>query len=140
MAATTAAIRTALKAALDDATFGITGWQTSAYMLAMPQPPTIDIRPAGIRFDTAMARGNDEMTFLVRAMVAFNADQGAQIALDALIDATSAGGLKTVLEHDKTLGGIVSDLRVVDVSDYKALIVEGAPPLLAVEFTVEIYP
>jgi hypothetical protein len=140
MASTTAAIRTALKAALDDATYGVTGWQTSAYMLAQPQPPSIDIRPAGTRFDTAMGRGNDDMTFMVRAMVAFNSDQGAQIKLDTLIDATSAGGLKTVLEHDKTLGGVISNLRVMDVSDYKALIVEGAPPMLAVEFTVEVLP
>jgi len=141
MASTTAHIRVALKAALDASSqIAAAGWQTSAYMLALPYPPTIDIRPGGIQYDTAMARGNDDMTFLVRAIVAFNDDVGAQTKLDTLLDATATDGLKTVLEHDKTLGGVVSDLRVTDVSDYKALIVEGQPPMLAVEFNVEIYP
>ncbi len=138
MASTTAQIRTALQAAIVAGAGG--GWQVSGYMLALPTPPSIDIRPAGIQFDTAMNRGNDDFTYTIRAMVAFNNDQGAQLKLDTLLDATASTGMKTIVETDCTLGGVVSDLRVMSVSDYKALIVEGQPPLLAVEFIVEILP
>jgi hypothetical protein len=156
MAATITQIRDAIAAALTDATNGVNanlsstgfGWNVTAKMVALPQPPAIDIRPGGIAFDTAMARGNDDLTFIIRAVVAFNQDQAAQDQLDTLIDPTRAGGLKAVLEHEKfsgaghtvTLGGTISDLRVTDVSDYKALLVEGQPPMLAVEFTVEVLP
>lgn len=137
MASTTAQIRVALAAAV---TTGLgSTWQVSAYMLAAPVPPAVDIRPAGIDYDVAMSRGGDDLTYMVRAMAAFNADGiGAQLALDTLLDTTAAGGMKAILETDKTLGGVVSDLRVTTASDYKALIVEGQPPLLAVEFTVEV--
>ena len=137
MASTTAQIRAALAAAIKA---GITGWQVSPYMLALPIAPAIDIRPSGTIFDRAMARGSDDLSYMIRAMVAFNNDQGAQIRLDTLIDATASTGMKTVLETDKTLGAVVGDVRVVSVSDYKALIVEGQPPLLAVEFLTMVYP
>lgn len=142
MASTTAQIREAMRAALADPTNGLADeWlQISAYMLALPQPPAIDIRPGGTEFDTAMARGNDDMTFLVRAMVAFNTDQGSQIQLDKAIDATGTSSLKTALEHDKTLGGVVSDVHVKDVSPYKALLIENVPPMIAAEFEVTVYP
>ena len=140
MAASTLQIRSALKAALDNAVTGVSGWQTSAYMLSLPQPPTIDIYPASTVFDTAMARGNDELLFVVRGLVAFNQDIGAQISLDRLMDATSATGIKTVVEADRSLGGVVQDCRVTACSGYKSYIVDGQPPLLGAEFTVSVYP
>jgi len=114
------------------------GWQVSAYMLALPQPPAIDVRPSGTDYDVAMARGEDQLTFTIRAMVAFNVDKGAQIALDTLLDATAATGMKTAIEADTSLGGLVSDLRLVSASDYRSLIVDGSPPMLAVEFILEV--
>lgn len=135
MAATTAQVREALRDTLAD---GIDGWQVSAYMLALPQPPTIDIRPGAKRFDLAMARGLDEALFIVRGMVAFNADIGAQVKLDTLLDSTTAGSVKVVLEADKTLGGLVQDLRVTEHTPYQALLLEGQPAILGVEFTVQV--
>lgn len=136
MAATTAEVRAAFAAAI---TAGVVGkWQVSPYMLALPQLPSIDVRPAGITFDAAMGRGGDDLSYTVRAMVAFNNDQGSQIRLDALLDTTEPTGMKAILEADKTLGGLVADLRVMTASDYKALIIEGQPPALAIEFAVEV--
>lgn len=114
------------------------GWQVSAYMLFMPQPPAIDIRPSGTDYDVAMARGEDQLTFTIRAMVAANVDQGAQIMLDTLLDTTDPAGMKTAIEADLSLGGLVSDLRLVSASDYRALITDGSPPMLAVEFMLEV--
>ncbi len=138
--ATTAEIRVAIKAALDNVTTGVTGWQTSAYMLSLPQPPTIDVYPDVYEFDSAMHRGLDTLHFIVRAMVAFNQDQGAQIRLDTLLDTRATGGLKTVLEADRTLGGVVQDIHVEGTSGYRGIQVDGVPALIAVEFNVLVYP
>lgn len=140
MAATTAAIREALRAALAGNATIAAGWQISGYMLALPQPPAIDIRPGSATFDSAMSRGNDELEFIIRAMVAFNSDQGAQVKLDTLLDTTTSSAIKTVIESDRTLGGVVSYVQVRERAPYQGLTVEGQPPILGVEFTVLVLP
>jgi hypothetical protein len=117
---------------------GIPGWQVSAYLLALPTPPCLDVRRSHTVYDAAMARGGDDLELTIRALVAFNNDQGAQVKLDTVCDSTSATGVKTVLEADKTLGGLIADLRVTEASDYKQLVIEAQPPMIAVEFTVEV--
>lgn len=134
---TTAQVRQALADAISA---GVTGWQVSPYMLALPMPPAIDVRPAGTTFHTAMGDGKHDPAYVVRAMCAWNADRASQVNLDTLLDLGSATSMLAILEADRTLGGTVQDLTVTDVSDYKALIVEGQPSLIAVDFRVEIIP
>jgi hypothetical protein len=110
MAATLAQVRSGLATNLAT----IPNIQVSAYMLVSPVPPVIHILPAGIEYDKAMHRGLAVYTFTVEAFVAMGIDQGAQIRLDALIDAA-----KTAVEVDKTLGGVVDDTWVERVSGYR---------------------
>lgn len=137
MASTTADIRAALAAAIVTGLGG--GWQVSAYMLSLPTLPAVDIRPAGVTYDTAMLRGADDFEYAIRAMVAFNEPKGAQTLLDTLLDSTAPTGMKTIVEVDTTLGGLVSDLRVVSASEYKGIDVTGQPPILSVEFAVLVF-
>lgn len=136
MSATLTQIRTALANQISAA---ITGWQVSPSMLALPQPPAMDVRPGPRAFDRAMAGGLDEQTLLLRAMVAYNADIGAQAALDAVLG-RGAGTVHDAIQADPTLGGETQDCWVQSQSDYQALIPEAGAPLLAVEFTVIVYP
>lgn len=135
--ATTTQIRTALKAALDRV---YTDWQTTAYWLANPSPPSIDIMPAGITYDLAMRRGMDDLEYIVRAVVPLTLDLGAQTKLDTLLDATGATSMKTTLEADRTLGGVVSDVHVIAASEYKVYAVVAGSDALGVEFTVQVIP
>lgn len=135
--AATSAIREALRAALAAV---YTDWQTTAYFLANPSPPSIDVMPGGIAYDTAMARGNDDLTYIVRAIVPLTLDLGSQAKLDTLLDRSGATSMKATLEADKTLGGVVSDLRVTEASEYKVYAVVGGTDALGVEFTVEVIP
>jgi hypothetical protein len=138
MASTIAEIREALRAAIANGTAG--KWQVSAYMLALPKPPAIDIARGSVTYDTAMDRGADDLEFTVRAFVAFSVDGlGTQVLLDTLIDSTSSTGMKTILEVDKTLGGVVDDLRVESASEPKGVLVDNQPPMLCTEFTVLVY-
>ena len=92
-----------------------------------------------VQYDLAMALGNQDVRFIVRATVQQGEDSN-QGALDSLIDWTgSSASLKAVLEADKTLGGVVSAVRVVDVSEMKLFPTEGGF-LPGVEFNVEVTP
>jgi hypothetical protein len=132
---TTAQIRQALATAIK-AGIG-TSWQVSPYMLALPTPPAVDVRPGLVSFDAAMAQGGDNLTFMVRGMVAWAADQATQARLDALRD-RGPTSIKALVETDPSLGGLVADLYVSEVGPYLQMIVEGQPPLLATEWTVEV--
>lgn len=135
MSATLTQARAAVASQLSAA---ITGWQIVAYMLALPTPPAIDVRPGPEQFDQAMAGGLDEQTLLIRAMISYAADLGAQSKLDSVLG-RGAGTIKSAIEADPTLGGVVEDCWIQSQSDYKALIPEQGTPLLAVEFTAVTY-
>ena len=115
----------------------LSGFQVSAYTLANPTPPTIWVIPGEVLYDKAMHRGLDEITMLVQAFVASTADIGSQTRLDELLDPTGANSLKTAVESDKTLGGIVGSVQVTDATGYR--VAQGANgPILLCEWSVQV--
>lgn len=132
---TTAQIRTALAAALS-AEFS-SDWNISPYLLASPNPPQIEIVSGPVDYDLAMGRGLDLIRYIVRALVQHGSDLSGQVNLDSLLDGSSASGMKAVLEADKTLGGVVEDLRVTEASELK---VYPQGDFIGIEWIVELYP
>ena len=80
--------------------------------------------------------------YTVQALVGFTTDEGAQKRLDKMLERSGATSVKAAIEADRTLGGKVSDLRVIKASGYRTyeLHVQGVrtPPVLGCEWTVEI--
>lgn len=115
------------------------GCQVSAYMLANPTPPTVHVYPGDIEYDLAMGRGLDKWTLTVQAFVGTVSDQGSQVKLDAFLAPSGALSVKSAVESDQTLGGLVSDLQVVSCSGYRVYAREsGHPPVLGAEWSVEV--
>jgi hypothetical protein len=113
------------------------GIQVSAYALANPTPPTIQVLPGEVVYDRAMHRGLDDLTFLVQALVQYGSDIGSQKRLDELLDPTGPKSLKTAVESDSTLGGIVSDVSVTNATGYR--VAQGANgPILLCEWSVQV--
>lgn len=133
-AATPAEIRAGIAANLAT----ITGVQILAYMLASPTPPFIQIYPGPMAYDAAMARGLDRPVYMIQAAVSTTTDQGAQIMLDQLLEASGAMSVKAAVESDRTLGGKVGGLRVTEMSGYKWLVLEGHGMMLGADWTVEV--
>jgi hypothetical protein len=135
------AIRTAMAAALSR----IGGVQVSAYMLTNPTPPAIQMLPAAITYDEAGSGGLDELTMTVQAFAPLGSDIGSQESLDELLNATGTRSIKANLEFDPTLGGLVQDVHVTDVSTYRVYVFDGRagatprPPALGVDVTVVVY-
>lgn len=143
MSATTAQIRAAFAMTLSAF---YPDWQVFPYFKSNPTPPSIDVMPGPILYDTAMGRGNDDVTYIVRAVVALGLDIAAQENLDQLLDLdpTSTTSMKNALETGRpnrsTLGNVVTDLRVVAASEYKMYSASGGTDIVGVEFTVDVIP
>jgi hypothetical protein len=135
-----AVIREGLKANLDPVG-QLLGLQVTAYMLASPMAPFIEIMgPDEITYDIAMQRGGDSTIMIVRAFVSASLDQGAQINLDKMLASSGESSVKEAIESDTTLGGAVDDLRVTRCSGYRLYRPDTGPLLGAQWFTqIETY-
>src|SRR4029077_10195860 len=114
------------------------GIQVSPYMLANATPPTVHLYPGGaagdITYDLAFQRGLDNWPFTVQAFVGLTSDIGAQALLDTFIAPSGSQSIKTVLESDSTLGGLVNDVTVVSCTGYRIYRRDGAAPVLGAEW------
>jgi hypothetical protein len=111
--------------------------QVSAYILANPTPPVIQILPGAIEWDLAYARGLDKIMLKVQAFVALNDDVGSQVTLDKYLNGSGPLSVKTAIESDETLGGIVGTAQVTSTGDVQ-LYTGGSTPMLFVEWEVEV--
>ncbi len=138
MSATLAQIRAGLATALEDA-LPTTGGQASAYMLDNPSPPTLQVMgPEEVQYDQAMARGLDEWTLVVQAFSGSPSDRAAQELLDGWYVPNGSTSVKSAIETDRTLGGIIEDLQVVRASGYRIYNLPNRTEALGAEFFVRI--
>lgn len=116
----------------------ITGIQASAYVLASPTLPSVEVFPPEITYGPVMQRGIDEHVFTVRVSIADVSDISSQKQLDEYMESEGDRSIKQKLEADKTLGGACSYLRVTGCSGTRRATREGAGPVLITDWRVEV--
>lgn len=116
----------------------ISGLRTAATMPDNPNPPIAIVVPEGINFDTSFGRGLDTYTFTVLVVVGRVDERSAQNLLDGYCTATGSTSVKAAIESDRTLSGVVNDLRVMEMRNYSSIPV-GEITYLAAEFVVSVY-
>jgi hypothetical protein len=113
--------------------------QVSAYMLASPTPPCVQVMgPDEVTYDVTFGRGSDTWMMVVQAFVASVTDVGGQKRLDRMLAPTGPESIKEAIERDTRLGGAANDLRVVRSSGYRMYPLEGRGPVLGAEFFVQV--
>lgn len=117
---------------------GIGGAQVSGYMLANPVTPCLHVFPDEAVFDTAMARGADTWALKVQAYVGFVDAEGAQRRLDLWIAPSGPESVKALVEADRTLGGLVHDVRVTDCSGYRLYTGPDGRTVLGAEWSLQV--
>lgn len=130
------AVRQAIATAL--ANVG-TDVQVSAYLVPQPTPPTLQVLPGEQNYDRAFKRGLDVRTFTIQGFVAANEATETQERLDELMAPTGTRSVKTVLEADPTLGGVVSQIHVTRDSGYSMQLHPSGIWVLLCEWTAEVY-
>lgn len=116
----------------------IDGVQESAYVLASPTLPAVEITPGPGVYDRTFQRGRDSLELTVRVLVALTADVGAQKRLYAFLDPDGDSSIKQAVESDPTLGGAALDLRVTGWGA-PAIFERGGTAALGIEWTVEVW-
>ena len=124
-----------IRQALADSLSSIYGLRVSATMPDAPRPPLAMVYPDTISYDLNANRGADLYTFIVTVIVSRADDRSAQNNLDRY--AVGDDSVKTAIERDRTLGGVINTCRVVEMRNYQVILV-GDVNYLAVEFEVEV--
>lgn len=99
--------------------------------------PAAIIGQLTIQFDKSMNRGLDYAEIDVVLAVKQISSRAGQVALDGYLASTGSTSIKTILETDRTLGGAVSDFRVISATPGE--IESGGTTYLAYRYHLEIW-
>ena len=76
-------------------------------------PPCAVVGQLDFTFDIDNARGLDQASVDVYVIVQRISERAGQEKLDGLLAGTGSNSIKTAIESDRTLGGLVNTLRVI---------------------------
>ena len=110
--------------------------QTSPWVLAEPTPPCAYLTVGPEEYDRAMGRGHNDYVFVVVALVGLATDVGAQMELGTLMAESGERSVKTLLEADRTLGGLVHAVHVTERTGER--VYRSGAPTIGCEWTVHV--
>ena len=102
-------VRDALKSNLQT----ITGLRVYDQIPDVVVPPCAIVGQLDFTFDIDNARGLDQASVDIFVLVQRISERAGQDKLDLLLAGSGSGSIKTALESDRTLGGLVDTLRVI---------------------------
>lgn len=115
----------------------ISGLRATGDIPDNPNPPQAIIQLQSVDYDGAFAGGMVTYNFLVTVLVGRASERTAQTKLNAYAS-TGAGGIKTAIESDKTLGGSAYDVRVETMTNISAVNLGGDIAYLSADFIVTV--
>ena len=102
-------VRDALKSNLQT----ITGLRVYDQIPDVVVPPCAIVGQLDFTFDIDNARGLDQASVDVYVIVQRISERSGQDKLDNFLAGSGSGSIKTAIESDRTLGGLVDTLRVI---------------------------
>lgn len=115
----------------------IAGLRTSAELPDQPSPPIAVVQLNNVTYDQAFQGGLVLYNFTITVIVGRVAERVAQQRLNAFAS-TGAGGIKTALQSDRTLGGHAFDVKLQEMTNIGAITL-GEQQYLAAEFAAIVY-
>lgn len=93
----------------------VSGIRAFSYAPDAIVPPTAVVEIDRIEYDSDFVRGCDEMTVRISVFVSRADDRVGLAKLKSFMGGSGASSIKTVIEADPTLGGVVETLNVDSV-------------------------
>lgn len=124
-----------IRQALADKAANVYGLRTVAYQPDAPRPPVAFVMLDRIEYDLNANRGADTFFFVITVIVGRADDRAAQKNLDQYLVGTDS--VKTAIEADRTLGGVVNTCRMTEARNYVSVNV-GDTTYLQIELEVEV--
>lgn len=116
----------------------ISGLRTSPELIDNPTPPVALINLDTIDYDLAMKQGLTQYNFTITVIVGRAAEREQQRKLDLYCQPTGSYSVKSAVESNRTLSGVIQDLRVTSSSSIGSIQINDQT-YLAAEFTVTVY-
>lgn len=116
----------------------ITGLRTAAQIPDQPNPPIAIVQLQRIAYDGAFKGGMTTYDFVVSVIVGRVAEREAGKRLDAFASSTGASSIKRAIESNRTLSGVVFDLRVSEMQNIGTVLLSDAT-YLAADFVVTVF-
>jgi len=116
----------------------ISGLRTTSTVPDNPQPPVAIIQPNSIEYDRAFQNGLDQYSFTVTVIVGRASERTAQNLIDLYCASTGVSSVKLAIESNRTLSGVIQDLRVVAMRNYGTISLSDQT-YLAAEFDLIVY-
>lgn len=128
-----------VRQAVADALNTIDGLRATAVLEQM-QPPMAVVEPDRVDWRTAMQRGHDAWTLLVRVLLGMASQRAAELARNEFFDAGGPRDVKDVIEAHVPLrdATVAHDVFVAEARRFDAWEFSGVT-YLGVEFVVEVY-
>jgi hypothetical protein len=101
------------------------------------EPAGVIAYPESVEYDQTYAGGADRATFPVHVLTGKVSDRASRDRIGAYVARTGGSSVKTTLEAEPTLGGVVDSLRV-ERATFSTMAVAGLE-YLAPTFDVEVY-
>jgi hypothetical protein len=124
-----------VRQALAEKAGNVYGLRAYAYQPDDPRPPVAFVMLDRIEYDLNANRGADRSFYIITVIVGRANDRAAQKNLDQYL--VGSDSVKTAIEADRTLGGVVNTCRVTEARNYVAVNV-GDTTYLQVELEVEV--
>ena len=126
-------VRDALKANLQT----ITGLRVYDLIPDVVVPPCAIVGQLDFTFDIDNARGLDQASVDIFVLVQRFSERTGQDKLDLLLAGSGSGSIKTALESDRTLGGLVDTLRVISADS--GTYTSGETSFLSYRYNVTVW-
>ena len=116
----------------------ISGLRTASVIPDQPNPPVAVVQINNVSYDTAFKGGLTTYSFVVSVIVGRVTERQAQDRLDLYSSTSGSASVKEAIEGDRSLGGIVADTRVTEMTGINAVLL-GEATYLAANFAVTVY-
>jgi len=131
-----------IREALADALTAVSGLRAFDLLPAQPPIPCVLIVPDSVDYDTSFGNvrrvaGLTTYSFVLTVLVGAMSERAAQQRLDGYVSPSGDQSIKAAVETDRTLGGVVSDVRVTGMRDYVSF-PNGDSTFLGAEFVAQV--
>lgn len=117
----------------------LTNVECFAYMPDNFNAPIACCWPKEVRYHGAMAQGDVEHDIVVAVLISRPSESAASRAMNQFMSYAGTNSIRTALETDVTLGGVVDNLECIDGRP-GAIVTVGSAEYLRLDFNVTVYP
>ena len=131
-----------IREALAESMLAVDGLRVFDVLPAQPPIPCAIVAPDTVEYDSsfgnvARVAGLTRYEFIITVLVGSMSERAAQHRLDGYVSPSGDQSIKAAVESDRTLGGVVSDVRVAGMRDYVSF-PNGDSTFLGAEFVAQV--